>query len=61
MNSNVAIEKIIEKNSCNLHNNDRFPNLKATEFCYSCNTKMCYMCGSKHIDNYCAHSCNYYK
>lgn len=34
---------------CHHHNNEQYPNIKAIEHCEDCNTKMCYMCGSKHM------------
>lgn len=34
---------------CHHHSNELYPGVKALEHCEDCNTKMCYMCGSKHL------------
>ena len=33
-----------------MHDNRKYPNLKAIEFCVTCSIGMCYTCGNDHID-----------
>lgn len=60
ININEA-EKISKTSGvCHHHNNDLFPNVKSIEHCEDCNTKMCYMCGSKHLMLGHSVKCNYF-
>ena len=35
-----------------MHDESKFPNLKALEHCNSCQIGMCYMCANEHADEY---------
>lgn len=36
--------------SCQLHDQNKFPNVKALEYCNTCQMGMCYMCMHEHLD-----------
>ena len=36
--------------NCQVHNEKDYPNVKALEFCVTCEAGMCYICGNEHID-----------
>lgn len=38
--------------TCGVHDEGKFPNVKALEMCTSCNTGMCYMCANEHADQF---------
>ncbi|EAR87850.1 hypothetical protein TTHERM_00006140 (macronuclear) [Tetrahymena thermophila SB210] len=47
----IAIKN--SKGECQLHDITRLKNIKANEFCVSCELEMCYICSHKHITNHC--------
>ena len=38
--------------SCQLHDQNLFPNVKALEYCNTCQMGMCYMCAHEHFDDH---------
>ena len=38
--------------TCQMHDENKFPNVKALEQCSSCESGMCYMCANEHVDSF---------
>ena len=49
----VLPHKPLELNPCKYHDQRQFPDLVETDYCRSCDMKMCYMCAHPHFDHGC--------
>ena len=38
--------------TCSIHDENKFPNVKALEYCNSCELGMCYICANEHADDF---------
>ena len=52
VNSTEAAQSAANISTCGVHDETKFPHVKALEYCQSCEIGMCYLCGNEHADQF---------